>query len=69
MGVNRWVNRYRRLGEAGLTDRTSQPHPHQTPTGVVETIARLGRERQWSARLICIDLADRGIRISQATVG
>ncbi|WP_368492344.1 helix-turn-helix domain-containing protein [Cutibacterium sp.] len=64
-------NQYRCHPEAGLADRTSRPArcPHQTPTEIVETIARLRRERQWSARLICIDLADRGIRISQATVG
>ncbi|MDO4413303.1 helix-turn-helix domain-containing protein [Cutibacterium sp.] len=76
MGISRataptWVNRYRRHGEAGLADRTSRPArcPHQTPTEIVKTIARLRREQQWSVRLICIDLADRGIRISQATVG
>lgn len=76
MGISRataskWVNRYRRHGEVGLADHSSRPSrcPSQTPDKVVELIASLRRERKWSARLIWIELTDRGYSISQATVG
>lgn len=76
MGVSRataskWVNRYRLEGEEGLADRSSHPGrcPTQVPDEVVELIARLRRERKWSARMIWIELRERGITISQATVG
>lgn len=76
MGISRataskWVNRYRKHGEAGLQDHSSRPDhcPAQTPKEVVELIARLRRERKWSARLIWIELIEQGIDISQATVG
>lgn len=75
MGISRataskWVNRYRRHGEAGLEDHTSRPShsPRQIPDEVVAEIARLRRERKWSARLIWIELTDQAISISQATV-
>jgi hypothetical protein len=44
----RWANRYRRLGEAGMHDRSSRPHhsPRQTPTAVEQQVVRLRREHR-----------------------
>ena len=43
--AHRWVNRYGRAGEAGLTDRSSRPHssPTRTPAAVEQQILRLRR--------------------------
>lgn len=76
MGISRataskWVNRYRCEGEAGLHDRTSRPRgcPAQVPDEIIWLIARLRRERTWSARVIWIELVDAGVEICVATVG
>ncbi|EHN71778.1 transposase [Streptomyces coelicoflavus ZG0656] len=44
----RWAGRYRRLGEAGMHDRSSRPHrsPRQTPAAVEQQIVRLRREHR-----------------------
>jgi transposase InsO family protein len=69
--LSKWVQRYRRDGEAGLLDRSSAPRSRPTALGpeLVAEIARLRRERKWSARLIAIELADRGHSVSATTVG
>lgn len=76
MGISRqcaskWVNRYRRHGEAGLIDRPSIPHhqPSATPAGVVARIEQLRRQRKYSARRIATELAADGITLSARTVG
>ncbi|WP_404953117.1 IS481 family transposase [Streptomyces sp. 147326] len=42
----RWATRYRTLGVAGMSDRTSRPHhqPRRTPAAVEEHVLRLRRE-------------------------
>jgi transposase InsO family protein len=76
MGISRqcaskWVNRWRRHGEAGLLDRPSVPHhqPTATPAQVVARMEQLRRKRKWSARRIATELASDGITISARTVG
>ncbi|WIX76837.1 IS481 family transposase [Amycolatopsis carbonis] len=76
MGISRqcaskWVNRWRRHGEAGLLDRPSVPHhqPTATPAQVVARIEQLRRHRKYSARRIATELTAEGITISVRTVG
>ncbi|WP_409181661.1 IS481 family transposase [Amycolatopsis sp. VS8301801F10] len=76
MGVSRqcaskWVNRWRRYGEAGLLDRPSVPRrqPTATPAEVVARIEQLRRQRKHSARRIATEPAAEGITISVRTVG
>ncbi|MEU6204760.1 IS481 family transposase [Micromonospora musae] len=75
MGISRacalkWVNRYRRYGEAGLLDRFSTPHqqPTATPRETVEQIEAMRRERKWSASRMAFELNDTGTRVSRRTV-
>ncbi|MFI6026562.1 IS481 family transposase [Amycolatopsis magusensis] len=76
MGISRqcaskWVNRWRRHGDAGLADRPSVPHhqPTATPSEVVARIEQLRRQRKYSARRIATELAVEGVTISVRTVG
>jgi transposase len=76
MGISRqcaskWVNRWRRHGEAGLDDQPSVPHhqPTAAPAEVVVRIEQLRRARKYSARRIATELAAEGITISVRTVG
>lgn len=68
--LSKWVNRYRQFGEEGLLDRSSRPHhsPTQTPPEVIAAIEDLRRRHKWSARLITLELQQRGHEISQPTV-
>lgn len=75
MGISRacaskWVNRWRRHGDAGLHDRPSTPHrsPHATPAWVIKHIETWRREHKWSAQRITDELADLGVRINRRTV-
>ncbi len=75
MGISRacaskWVNRWRRHGDAGLRDRPSSPHrsPNVTPVWVIEEIEIWRRERKWSAQRITDELADLGFTINRRTV-
>ena len=75
MGISRacaskWVNRWRRHGDAGLRDRPSSPHrsPNVTPAWVIEQIEIWRRERKWSAQRITDELADLGFTINRRTV-
>ena len=45
----RWVARYRQLGEAGMSDRSSRPHrcPRQTPPRLVRQVVHLRTRRGW----------------------
>jgi transposase len=69
--LSKWVQRYRHEGEVGLIDRASTPR--RTPTtlhpDLVAEIEHLRRTRKWSARLIAVELSDRGHPVSTATVG
>src|SRR5215208_4669559 len=69
--LSKWVSRYRRDGEAGLTDHTSTPRrrPTRLDADMVGSIEQLRRTRKWSARLIAVELTDQGHRESPATVG
>ena len=69
--LSKWVTRYRVHGEAGLVDRSSAPHHHpgQLDPRVVAEIERLRRTYKLSARLIAVELAEQGHRVSVATVG
>ena len=75
MGISRacaskWVNRWRRHGEAGLHDRSSSPHrsPSATPAWTIEKIESWRREHKWSARRITDELADLGVVINRRSV-
>jgi transposase InsO family protein len=75
MGISRgcaskWVNRYRKFGEAGLQDRSSAPHlsPAATPASVVAQIETLRRQHKWAAARIAFELSDAGISLSRRTV-
>lgn len=75
MGISRacaskWVNRYRRYGEAGLLDRSSTPRhqPTATPPETVEEIEAMRREHKWPASRIAFALCDAGTQISRRTV-
>ena len=69
--LSKWVSRYRRHGEAGLVDRSSAAHhhPRQLQAEIVAQIEQLRRDKKWSARLITLELNDRGHKVSVATVG
>ena len=47
--AQRWAHRYRLLGEAGMTDRSSRPHhsPCQTPTRTERRIIKVRVLRRW----------------------
>lgn len=71
MGVSRacaskWVNRWRRHGDAGLLDQSSPPHrsPNATAAWVIEKIEVWRREHKWSARRI----TDIGFKTNRRTV-
>lgn len=68
--ASKWVNRWRRHGDAGLRDRPSSPHrsPNVTPVWVIEEIEIWRRERKWSAQRITDELADLGFTINRRTV-
>jgi transposase InsO family protein len=55
--ANRWAQRYRTAGEAGMADRSSRPHrcPRRTPAPVVRRIVHL----RWRKRLGPVAIADR----------
>jgi transposase len=75
MGISRacaskWVNRWRRHGDAGLRDRSSTPRrsPSATPARVIEGIETWRRDYKWSAQRITDELADIGFSINRRTV-
>jgi transposase InsO family protein len=47
--AQRWADRYRALGEAGMTDRSSRPHtsPRRTPTRTERRIIKVRVLRRW----------------------
>ncbi|MFE5406988.1 IS481 family transposase [Streptomyces sp. NPDC056580] len=47
--AQRWADRYRLLGEAGMSDRSSRPHtsPRQTPTRTERRIIKVRVLRRW----------------------
>ena len=55
--ANRWAQRYRELGEAGMADRSSRPHssPNKTPQPVVRKIVHL----RWKQRLGPVEIGFR----------
>jgi transposase InsO family protein len=60
----KWVERYRREGLAGLTDRSSRPHRlrRPTPSRIVEKVEALRRQR-WTGKQIAAEVG-----VSPATV-
>ena len=54
--ARRWADRYRQLGEAGMTDASSRPHrsPTRTPPPMVRKIVHL----RWKHRLGPVQIAD-----------
>jgi transposase InsO family protein len=67
----KWRARYRQLGEAGLTDRSSAParSPSQLPDDLVARIEQLRRDRKYSAARIALELGLDGHQVSVRTVG
>ncbi|ROR44835.1 IS481 family transposase [Kitasatospora cineracea] len=47
--AKRWADRYRELGEAGMSDRSSRPHhsPNRTPTRTERRIIKVRVLRRW----------------------
>ncbi|MGW3499115.1 IS481 family transposase, partial [Streptomyces sp. NPDC001020] len=47
--AQRWADRYRQFGEAGMADRSSRPHtsPRQTPTRTERRIIKVRVLRRW----------------------
>lgn len=47
--AQRWADRYRALGEAGMADRSSRPHssPRRTPTRTERRIIKVRLARRW----------------------
>src|SRR3954464_8705445 len=47
--AQRWADRYRQFGEAGMCDRSSRPHhsPRQTPTRTERRIIKVRVLRRW----------------------
>jgi len=47
--VQRWANRYRTLGEAGMVDASSRPHhsPRRTPTRRERRVIKLRHTHRW----------------------
>lgn len=75
MGISRacaskWVNRWRRYGDAGLLDRSPSPHrsPNATPAWVFDKIETWRREHKCSAQRIADELANVGFSINRRTV-
>lgn len=75
MGISRaraskWVNRWRRHGDAGLHDRSSSPRrsPSTTPAWVITEVESWRREHKRSAQRITDELADLGFTINRRTV-
>ncbi len=62
--VRKWVDRYRREGQAGLLDRSSRPHRlhRPTPETIVAQVEVLRRQR-WTGQQIA-----REVKVSPATV-
>ncbi|MEY9965450.1 transposase InsO family protein [Streptacidiphilus sp. MAP12-16] len=63
--AKRWADRYRELGEAGMSDRSSRPHhsPRQTPTRTERRIIKVRILRRWGPARIAFLL-----RLNPATV-
>jgi hypothetical protein len=63
--ANRWAQRYRQLGAAGMADRSSRPHsqPTRTPQPTVRKIVHL----RWKQRLGPVAIADK-VGLSASTV-
>ncbi|WP_103509667.1 IS481 family transposase [Streptomyces sp. SM13] len=63
--AQRWAGRYRELGEAGMTDRSSRPHrsPRRPPTRTERRIIKVRVLRRWGPARIAYLL-----RLSPATV-
>jgi hypothetical protein len=47
--ARRWAQRYRLLGPAGMSDRSSRPKrsPHQTPSPIVRKVLHLRVKKRW----------------------
>jgi transposase InsO family protein len=56
--AKRWADRYRREGEAGMTDRPSRPHhsPRRTPTRTERRIIKVRLLRRWGPARIAFVL-------------
>ena len=63
--AKRWAERYRRLGEAGMSDASSRPHssPTRTPQPVVRKIVHL----RWKHRLGPVEIGYR-VGVAPSTV-
>jgi transposase InsO family protein len=54
--AKRWADRYRQMGEAGMSDRSSRPHhqPNRTPQPIVRKIVH----KRWKHRMGPVTIAD-----------
>lgn len=68
--ASKWVNRYRKYGDLGLTDRSSAPasQPTATPGRLVKQIEAMRREYKWSASRIAFELHQDGTPVSRRTI-
>jgi transposase InsO family protein len=62
--VRKWVERFRREGQAGLQDRSSRPHRLHRPTpGTIVAQVEVLRRQRWTGQQIA-----REVKVSPATV-
>ncbi len=67
---HKWLRRYQREGEAGLTDHSRQPHhsPRRTPAAVEEAVIALREAHPaWGGRKLGAVLAARGLATPAAS--
>ena len=69
--LERWLNNYRKRGEASLEPKSTRPmtHPNETPIRIKERIREIRREKGECALKVKWDLEDENIKINERTVG
>ncbi|WP_434091331.1 helix-turn-helix domain-containing protein [Streptomyces bluensis] len=68
--ASKWVNRWRRHGDAGLEEQSSTPRASSDapPAWAIERTETWRREHKWTAQRITHELANLGFAINRRTV-
>lgn len=63
--LERWVETYRKHGEAGLEPKSTRPktHPNETPIWIKEKVIELRKTKNQCAKKVAWDLEDEGIEL------
>lgn len=69
--LERWLQAYRRSGEAGLEPKSTAPkmNPKETPIWLKERVIKLRKKTQLCAQKLFWELEDEGIKIHIRTIG